>query len=81
MEALGRHMGHWENIKNIRQKLRAFGRHMGHRADIVDIGQKLGGMGRHWSPPYFAIRIRLSVFFIQYKTFRFHIQDKAFWFS
>lgn len=59
-------MGHWENIKKIRQKLRAFGRHMGHRADIVDIGQKLGGMGRHWSPPYFATRIRLSVFFIQY---------------
>ena len=41
-------MGHWEDIKNIRQKFGAFGRHMGHRADIVDIGQTYGTLGRNW---------------------------------
>lgn len=48
MEALGRHMGHWENIKNIRRKLRAFGRHMGYRADIVDSDQTYGTLGKNW---------------------------------
>ena len=33
---LGRHMGHWADIRNIRQTYGTLGRHWG------DIGQKLG---------------------------------------
>ena len=60
---LGRHMGHWADIKNIKQTLSG---NWGHWADI---GQKLGRhladigqtLGRHWAD--------IGVLHISYKTF------------
>ena len=54
---LDRHMGHWADIKNIKQKLGTFGRHMGHLAGIVniwEIGDSGQTLARYWrSFPYF----------------------------